>query len=526
MPPDIASKTVLATQVLNTEAPLWAIAHEAVRPHTSGHFEVAGSRTFNDIFRIPNMGGVIRDWLFTRPTVEAIGEDAFANSSAESSTMLRIEDVIQNRNILVTPTVSSHLLLVPCQSINGLTVGLAYIDITYERDANILDNRVPTLRLGRFAIDDATGETFLTGWADNVMVVDWTQSIIKCERVREILLFEAPIDGGTPRNLMLRNSFFQRRHCALCGIGNSINTLPPPCSGINKRISQDPTKPPTISNVASLYRRFRGSYCGIVLKTPYGPDHRPVLQQLVPIIIDSKHGLHTVRTSFKNNLRKNIDIVLGPSSNNGFFGLHPRSCTKLLLLRAGTPIAADDSWDAWDATDSGFSRGSSVDPMQTDSPVTVVKRERSLVNLNQDNGVAPQRCRAEDSLNRDSVLHKRKVRNRLSAQRSNKIRKIRLDAKKSELEDLKSRIPYLRERLSRLKSENHDLRLCVDGYAVPDPVPKFEDNEYDNIDTDFYNLADKQATEDHVDLLHLNSDNLDGDSSLFDDPFLLDEISV
>lgn len=524
----MASKAVLATQVLNTEAPPWAVAHEALRPHISGHFEVAGSRSFNDIFRIPNMGGVIRDWLFTRPTIEAVGEDAFANSTAESSTMLRIEGVFQDRNILVTPTVSSHLLLVPCQSINGLTVGLAYIDVTYERDANILDNRVPTLRLGRFAIDDATGETFLTGWSDNVMVVDWTQSIIKCERVREILLFEAPPDGGTPRNLMLRNSFFQRRHCALCGIGNSINSLPPPCSGINRRISQDPTKPPTITNVASLYRRFRGSYCGIVLKTPYGTDHQPVLQQRLPIIIDSKHGLHTVRTSFKNNLRKNIDIVLGPSSSNGFFGLHPRSCTKVLLLRAGTPVAADESWDACDTTDGGFSRGSSVDPMHSESPMTVAKRETSMVDPNQDFIDAPQRCRAEDSLNRESVLHKRKVRNRLSAQRSNKMRKIMLDAKKSELEDLKLRLPGLRERLAQLKSENHYLRLRVYGFDASNPSPplKDEDEQYGAVAVVGDPSGEQEQAGENMDFLNSTNEIQDGDSSLFDDYFFLDEISV
>lgn len=525
MPPDLASTAILATQGLNTEAPSWAIAHEAVHPHHTGLFEVTGSRTFNDIFRIPNMGGVIREWLFTRPSMEAVGEDAFANSTAESATMVRIENLVQNRSILVTPTVSNHLLLVPCQTINGLTVGLAYIDVTYERDANIRDNRVPTLRLGRFAIDDATGETFLTGWSDNVMVIDWTQSIIKCERVREILLFEAPPDGTAPINLQLRNSFFQRRHCALCGIGDSINNLPPPCSGINKRISQDPTRPPTVTNVGSLYRRFRGSYCGIVLKTPYGPDRRPILQQLVPIIIDSRYGLHTVRTSFKNSLRKNVDIVLGASSNNGYFGIHPRSSSKVLLLRAGDPVVVDQTFDAVDFSGADVSTADSM--AKQDSPF-IVKRERSL-EIIEDSALVPKRCRVEDSLNRQSVLHRRKVRNRLSAQRSNKMRKMMLDAKKSELLTLKSKLPLLRQRFEELKHDNRYLRSQVYGDSILLDHCKEEDGDFlptSTIDAEFQTGLDCDNMHVLEQGLHLGFSGGGDDDSLVIDDTPLDEILV
>lgn len=471
MPPDVAANVTLATQIVSTDAPEWAVAHDAVHPHRNGHFEVMGSRSYQDIFRLPNLGGVVRNWLFTRPTMEAVGEESFANIAVESTTLFRIEHVDNtNKSVTITPTVSNHWLLVPCQTVNGYTVGLAYLDVTYQRDEQgISDNRVPPVRLGRFVIEDDTGETFLTGWMDDIMVVGWTQSFIKCERVRELLLFEAPrTNGVAPSNLLLRNSFFERRNCALCGRGSSISTLPPPCSGVTKRAAQSETsRPPMLTNVTALYRRFRGAFFGVCLKTRYGPDREPDMQQLVPIFVDARHGLHTVKTSLKNNLRKNVNIVVGQSSNNGYFGVNPRSASRLLLLRANNPIDAEvDMLEDGAALSESSGRTRSVELRRSSSPRSDMGREKSSSSTEVDatERHGPKRIREEDPLQRDSISHQRKVRNRISAQRSNELRKMVLEQRKAELEDLKKRLPLLNDKLVQLQNENRMLRSYM--YAM------------------------------------------------------------
>lgn len=506
MPQHVADNANLATQVIPTDAPPWAIAYDAAHPQSNGHFEVMGSRTYHSIFHLPNLGGVIRKWLFTRPTIEAISEDSFSNSAVESMTLFRIERIDDMlRSLMVTPTVSSHYMFIPCQTINGYTVGLAYLDTTYERDNRddgMRDNRVPPLRLGRFVIDDSTGEIFCSAWIDNLMVVAWTQSIIKCERVHEYLLFDAPPDGTPPRNLLLRNSFFERRSCALCGHGNSIVNLPPPCSGVdNRRLSQDPANqmPNMLTNVASIYRRFRGSYFGVVLKTRYGADRQPLSQQLVPVFAELKHGLHTVKMGFKNNLRKNIELVLGAASNDGYFGVNPRSATKssLLLLKACNPVVSDYNEAVEKAPEDPAEIGESRQARKrrrSTSPLSVV-REGSILSTEGDaqssysyennesvgsyegqsaqnqqgsgnspgtSGAGPaRRKRSEDPLKRDSIMHKRKVRNRISAQKSNQLRKMMLDQKKAELAELKLRLPRMQQYYQDLQRQNQELKLKV-----------------------------------------------------------------
>lgn len=461
MPPDVAANAKLATQVVTSDAPSWAIAHDAVHPHRNGHFEVMGSRNYQDIFRLPNMGGVVRNWLFTRPTMEAVGEESFSNVAVESTTLFRIENVDNEAGaVTITPTVSTHWLLVPCQTVNGYTVGLAYLDVTYERDEQgIRDNRVPHVRLGRFVIEDDSGEIFLTGWDKQIMVVGWTQSFVKCERVRELLLFEAPrADGEAPSNLLLRNSFFERRNCSLCGQGSSISTLPPPCSGVTRSV-HDATRPAGLTKLSALYRRFRGAFFGVCLKTRYGEDRQPNMQQLVPIFVDAKHGLNTVKTCLKNNLRKNV-LVLGDAYADGYFGVNPRSATRLLLLRANHPVDADCDLTDDNASVSSTARARSVE--RHNSPRIDLPREKSSSSTEIDNDEnAPKRIRDEDPLERHSITHKRKVRNRMSAQRSNELRKMLLEQRKAELEDLKRRLPQLREKYAQLQTENQSLRSCL-----------------------------------------------------------------
>ena len=408
------------------------------------------------------MGGVVKEWVYTRPTMEAIGEEAFEKSAIESSTIFRIESVDKNRSsLLITPTVSNHWLLVPCQTINGYTVGLAYLDVLYERKDP--GNCVPALKLGRFVLEDRTGEAFLTGWRGNIMIVYWIQSIIKCERVCEILLFQAPpVDGMKPKRLLLRNSFYERRDCRLCGRGPTVGSLGEACSGVNNRLSHDPTAPAPLTNMATLYRRFRGGYFGICIKTRY--DQSPILQEVQPVFVDVRHGLNVVKKRFKNSLRRNVAFVMDGASSVGFFGVNPRSGSRVMFLRAapvesGYPlIAMPSDGDADDISDDGSRK--SGDPYH-DSPQSVQQDISSIGSFECiDARKGPRRrVRVEDDLNRRSLPHLRKVRNRESAARSNRIRKMRIEQTKNELQALKGRIPGLEGRLRELHEENRSLRM-------------------------------------------------------------------
>lgn len=194
-------------------------------------------RKSHNIFGLLNLCGVIEKWLFTSPFIEAISEDSFADSATEGMTLFRIEGLVRSdQTPIITATVSSHYLLL-CQTINGNTFGLAYLDRIYDRDAfGIRNNCVPPLRHGRFVIDDATREKFCSAWVDDLMFVAWTKSIIKRERVHEFLLFEAPTKMEP-----LLDLFFTHRSCTPCWLGCSISILLPPWSSIDMRLlSQDP----------------------------------------------------------------------------------------------------------------------------------------------------------------------------------------------------------------------------------------------------------------------------------------------
>lgn len=467
MPPELERTATLATNAVDADAPLWAISHDVVNPHHRGHFELKGRRSPRDIFRLPDSGGVIRDWLYTRPKMEAIAEEAFDNSATESTTIFRMESIDKTLgSIVITPTVSNHWLLIPCQTINGFTIGIAYLDVLYERVDH--DNRVPPLKVGRFVIEDSTGEVFMTGWAGNIMIVAWIQSIIKCERVRELLLFEAPpTDGMKPRNLILRNSFYERRDCHICGDGRTVHMLKDPCSGIRTNLANDPTQPPPLTNVSTLYRRFRGAYFGVCLKTKY-EDNKVLLQQLVPVFTDLRHSLNTVKRRFKSNLLKNT-TVLGTEC---YFGVNPRSASRLYLLRTvpvdtGYPLISlpsddDDERRPEDMGSMTKLMGFPTSPNSVQQDAEGVSRPESPSETGR-----RRRLRVEDDLVRNSVEHMRKVRNRESAARSNRIRKQRLEQNKTELEKLKKVVlPELRSKFEAVEEENRALRIRVYGMEI------------------------------------------------------------
>lgn len=97
--------------------------------------------------------------------------------------------------------------------------------------------------------------------------------------------------------------FSDSDNCTLCIFGRSISRIPPPRPGINnQRLSQDPTQGPKHSSIASLYRRFRGNYFRIALKTSDGFSHFSTSQQPFRLYVDIRLGLQKLKlASTKNN---------------------------------------------------------------------------------------------------------------------------------------------------------------------------------------------------------------------------------
>lgn len=463
MPPHLAT-TDLATQVVDVTAPEWAASHSTVTLDKGLPPGLVKRRTENGVFRLPNSDAAVRAWLYSRPAFEAVGEDAFENAATESSTVFRMHPIADfEASIKISPTVSSHWLMVPVQSINGVTVGLAYLDVLYERPGD--DARVPPLPVGKFAIEDATGEVFVTAWGEGIMIVGWIQSIIKCERVRELLMFEAPPENGlAPKVIIRRNSFYERRKCYLCGRGKSMSSLEEPCSGIGST-GRAVTDPAQLTNIATLYRRFRGAYFGVCLKTSY--VNRIITEQiLVPVFIDVRQGLHTVKQRFKNNLHRNVHFSLKCGMAEGLFGLSPRSSSRVFFLKGSQPVSSyatlmdspprrrrkgNDSWEF----------GEEV-KMEAYSQMTCLGDQDSSAASSERSHSPPSRTRRRvgvDDIDRGSVEFERRRRNRIAAERSNQARKEKLKREKEELDRLRTYMIELKARRNELAAENYQLQV-------------------------------------------------------------------
>lgn len=465
LPPRISSTTALATQFVDGAAPSWAFSQYVYSLHKSAPLSTRAARTEAQVFRLPNSNAAVRDWLYTRPDVDAVGEDAFRNAAAESSTIFRMHPARPDDPFVeISPTVSNHWLMVPVQSINGVTVGLAYLDVLYQRPGD--DLRVPPLPVGKFAIEDATGEVFVTGWGDSdIMIVGWIQSIIKCERKRELLMFVAPaLNGLAPEILLRRNSFYERRDCHLCGVGRSIFELPEPCSGVGRTLSDDPTKPAPLLNLATLYRRFRGAYFGFCVKTSYY-EREVTGRIIVPVFIDVRQGLYLVKQRFKANLQLNVDFSLD-CQNDGLFGLNPFSSSRLFILKSSEPVTSHAI--NWDSPSDGKHKASSEACVETskmkvgsNSALTDLDLNSSRASSERSASPATRRRRrvGVDDIDRDTLEFERIRRNRIAAEKSNKQRKLRLQKEKEELEKLKEYKMELEARQHQLRVENYVLRL-------------------------------------------------------------------
>jgi len=400
-------------------------------PNWGGRMQLQGNRDYRHIFRLPNKGGWIQKWVYSRvePT-EYVPECAVDNSTAESTTLFR-----QQAGMAI-PMMSSHWFLCPCQSLNGYTIGLAYMDITL----NKLDQYcVGPQPIGRFVMDEESGEVFMTAWSNEskCMTIAWTQSVSSCERVREVLLFEASkFNGEPPGRCLLQNSFYERRDCKLCSVHSNYqeNTIPPcraPAASAKTISKANPSD--YIFPLQTAYRRFRGCFFGVAVKTVhnYGIttgctpgansfelNYNSRIEAIVPIVCDIRHGVASVTRRLRLNLRSSaITFGMGPRVTSRFLGLDARR-----YITANVPDGTSDI----EQRSNGNGNHSSNDSTSTDSRGNCTDKETK------------RRRNADTIFDRNTIGHQRKVRNRLSAQKTNKARKERIDRNKAELEDLKT----------------------------------------------------------------------------------------
>lgn len=392
--------------------------------------DLQGYRDYSHIFRLPNMGGWIQKWVYSRGAeTELVPEDALDNSTTESTTIFRCLPNFRQAE----PVLSTHWFLCPFKSWNGFTVGLAFLDVQM---ADLTTTAVAPEACGRFAMDETTGEVFMTSWraAESLMVVAWTQTISSCERVRELFTFEAePVDGAPPGRVLLRNSFYERRNCRICGdvVGSNLN---PPCRAPARPRSVRKRRPDDLLPLQTMYRRFRGFFFGTCVKTRYHYTQRDdgvstVVPSSVPvpIILDIRHGIASVSRRLRLNLRRRALS----------FGTDPRVG---MLLRPGRLSVNDYPTDSSTGTSEESSRTSSG-PVARRTP-----------------GEARRIRNSDAVLDRDSILHQRRVRNRESAARTNQARKMKLEANMRELEELKTRMPVLYAKMQQLQLENTQLK--------------------------------------------------------------------
>lgn len=389
------------------------------------NMSLQGNRDYQHIFRLPNKGGWIQNWVFSRGAeAELLPEAGIENSTAESTTIFRALALTAQ----AMPMMSSHWFLCPFQSCNGFTVGLAYMDVTVDRLDECSVHPVPC---GRFAMDEATGEVFMTAWNEaSLMTVGWTASVSSCERIRELFIFEAPKKNGEPPGKpILRNSFYERRDCRICGRPNI-----PPCRAPAARaraVSRHDSAGKYLFPLQNVYRRFRGCFFGVVVKSVYSPGTRgPQIVAAVPVICDIRHGVASVARRLRINLRQSaFSFGMGPTVGARMLALEPRRGVTARF------IEALDS-------DSGGNASSETSACSTAA------------------GSDAKRIRNQDNVHdRDSIIHLRKVRNRESAARTNEARKRRIAATKAELIELQTnRLPQLKLRLEQVRYENKRLK--------------------------------------------------------------------
>lgn len=399
---------------------------------------VRGRRGSRDVFRLPLGSDWIRNWVMrpNRSEDTEVPESAINNSTTETTTLFR--PCMRTGRASSILRFSTHWLLTPWATINGYTVGLIFMDILVDNLDEMCVRGAPS---GRFAMNESTGEIIATAFRDDgTLLVGWIESVTCCERVRELLMFEAPEPGHFPRKIMIRNSFYERRNCKLCGVTDENSVLPPPCSGVPRRRITNPT------NFKGFgLPGFRGNYFGTCEKTLFRPANSEYRQEVVPVFLDIRHSIPSVNAKLKLRLRKGIvSFGTAPRISSGlFYGdilqdlLKEREgelCVSLLKKRRRRQALKDKEED---------------------------EKARNMIE-------GTQRRRNADRLDRETIHFQRRQRNRESARRANEARKKRIQDNQQELQTLKTvRVPQLQSRMAALVAENNALRKLVDNRGSP-----------------------------------------------------------
>jgi hypothetical protein len=375
----------------------------------------------------------------------------------------------------------------PYQSLDGITVGLAYCQVVYDivdRKMSVQSNEQP---FGRFAMDENTGEVFITAFReDNVLYVGWTRSVSTCERVRESFLFHAPpVDGEFPdfSRIILRNSWFERRNCRICGLVDSSGTLAKPCVGgpLRGRLRN------AVDFAGFHYksRRFRGDYFGTCVKTLL--ERGKVIRETVPIAIAIRKAPLFIDTVFKNHLWKlgvELPFQLRDAGSSVALlrnlGLDPRSSSKMMMVGRSdyglavaaalrdpfTTVAAAFGGVVFEMDQVAASIPSVDQSVHSTGQVQFKgRRRRTEPSIHLDGELvdpAVQRRRNADLVEPDPILAARKRRNRMAAGVANERRKRLLEHTKVELAENRRRIPIMQARQADLRAENLELRQRLD----------------------------------------------------------------
>jgi hypothetical protein len=490
---------------------------------------LVGDRSTSTVFRLPSEGGEwARRWLYSHSDpdqFDCVAAEAIGNASAQAATVWRnneptpmarsadmtngfavdfstgndvdiYDDGCCKVDTTLRPTVSSNWFLIPYGNINGFTLGIGFVHAAHDvldRNMTVTTLNDPYSRSGRFIMDEATGEVFITAFrADGTMLIAWTKSLHSCERVRELLLFVTPLkDGEPPTHVLLRNSFYERRDCRICTTpdAHSVDALPRPCTGFNLR--RDNVRASAQGNswrhFNTFDRRFNGHFWGVVEKYRYDRVTRVVNRaERIPILIDIRTSCASVSRMFKHAVRHSaLTFGLGPRSSSRVFlvtltaaqaaianavakplePLHPRpsrsSGTAYQRTLALRPVVSKRP-RAGKGTTSVFASAASLS-------ISDPEEEPSIGN---DSLGDVRRVRNIDTIDRETVLHRRKCRNRASAQKSNALRKARLEMMDSELRHLKEIVPTLISRRDVLVAENVSLRQCLPSLHCDNAAPE------------------------------------------------------
>lgn len=284
------------------------------------------------VFRLPLLGPWLQQWLLSFPAdAEAVSIASIRAAVTEVAEVYRAPNGLPTRKPLdltaMVPKLALNWLLLPVASINGITAGLVFTDSVEEDLDDMVIMPEPS---GRFAYDEEVGEVFMTAWRpDNKLVVAWTQCVLSCERRREVLTYANPLPGQFPFHLKKRMSFYERRHCRLCGPDvwtvEDLSSLPPPCNGAPRRRFTSP-----LNFKGFGFPFFRGHFFGTVVlrtydsaslidgdatdgsgATPYA-DPPCTRREARPIVVRVRHGSVSLRRMMRLALTDTAQVLWSP----------------------------------------------------------------------------------------------------------------------------------------------------------------------------------------------------------------------